>query len=100
LADAATFPLPSAAIYDAILCDMNGQCDAAFTAVLRQVPALCAGALVIFTLKGYGPDGFGDWITREQEIQQQAARHGLTIIDRVHLTHNRRELTLIWQKAL
>jgi len=99
LADAASYPVPSGMTYDGILCDMNGPCDISFSAVLRQVWALRAGGLVIFTLKGYGADAMSDWIAREQEIQQRAARHGLKIIDRVHLTHNRREFTLIWKKS-
>ena len=98
LADAATFPVATSPQYDALLCDMNGSSTEALDAIARQVPALQKNGIIIFTLKGHSLTTLDDWLTQEAKLQKQSKSLGLTIIDRVHLTHNRHELTLIWQK--
>jgi hypothetical protein len=45
---------PSGTVLDAILCDMNGPAEESLEAVLRQLPVLRQGGLVIFTVKTAG----------------------------------------------
>ena len=93
-ADAAYFRAPSAARYDALLCDMNGPADAAMHAVARQSPALRPGGLVVFTLKTPGAESLTDILQLCRAVEEQAAEAGLALLGKTHLNYNRQEFTL------
>ncbi len=98
-ADAASFrPRPGAA-YDALLSDLNGDAQTSFQNVLRLSTALRKGALVIFTLKVTNAPTLSDMLLVSRQIAASAAEHGLQLIANTHLTYNRREFTLFFEKG-
>lgn len=98
LADAATFCPGKAISYDALLSDMNGDARESIAQVIRLSQYLRAGGLVIFTLKLPGVANFEEANALESSVVQLAAAAGLRIFARMHLTYNRHEFTLFFER--
>jgi 23S rRNA (cytidine2498-2'-O)-methyltransferase len=97
-ADVSTFVPPKGAEYDALLSDMNGDPQAAMRQVGRLSAFLRPGGLAVFTLKTTSVDTFEGINALEQDVIAQAARDGLSLLAKTHLTYNRQEFTLFFQK--
>jgi len=97
-ADVATFVPPKGTKYDAVLSDMNGDPMGAIRQVGRLSAFLRPGGLAVFTLKTTSVDSFAGINTLEHTILAQAARDGLTMVARTHLTYNRNEFTVFFRK--
>lgn len=98
LGDAGTFQPPAGTRYEMILCDMNGDACHAFSQVLRLTEFLVAGGIVIFTLKMPGVGNIAEADELEAEILRMAATTGMEFIAATHLTYNRYEFTLFFEK--
>lgn len=98
IADAATFRPGPATVYDAILSDMNGEAIAAISHVIRLSKFLRPGGLVVFTLKLPGVTTFAGVNEMESDVVKAAAMAGLSILARTHLTYNRQEFTLFFER--
>lgn len=99
VADAATFQPEAATFYDAILSDMNGDAIDAIKHVIRLSKFLRPGGLVVFTLKLPGVTTFAGVNEMESNIVKAAAMAGLNILARTHLTYNRQEFTLFFERS-
>lgn len=98
LADAAAFhPAPNTR-YDAILSDMNGDARDAISHVVRLARHLRPGGLVVFTLKLPGVASFSGVNEMESNVVDAAAAAGLQLLARTHLTYNRQEFTLFFER--
>ncbi|MEO7099331.1 MAG: SAM-dependent methyltransferase [Luteolibacter sp.] len=99
LADVATFEPKPGTVFDAILSDMNGDAQDAIGHVIRLSRNLAKGGLVIFTLKTPGVIQFAEINGLYQTVVAAAAAAGLNLFARTHLTYNRLEFTLFFEKA-
>lgn len=99
LADAAVFRPEKGLIYDAILSDMNGDARDAISQVIRLSHHLREGGLVIFTLKLPGVASFAEANALEKSVVEMAAAGGLNRFARTHLTYNRHEFTLFFERG-
>lgn len=99
LGDAAAFLPEKGVIYDAILSDMNGDAGESLTRVIRLAGYLRENGLVIFTLKMPGVAGFSETNELETRIVTLAEASGLRVFDCRHLTYNRSEFTLFFDKT-
>lgn len=97
--DVGEFIPPRGARYDAILSDMNGLPVQAIGHVTRLKDFLNPGGLVIFTLKTTGATSIAEIENLEKEVLAAAKIGGLTLIEQTHLTYNRNEFTLFFEKA-
>lgn len=96
--DVAAF-MPNAKMrYDAILSDMNGSARDAIGQVARLSANLNPGGLVVFTLKTPGAVTFQETRGLHRMAVETAAKAGLERIATTHLTYNRLELTLFFEK--
>lgn len=93
-ADVARWPVPGRAVFDALLCDLNGDPRASIQQVARLTPALRPGALVIFTLKLTGAETIDAADNLRAAVLTTASHAGLRCFAQTHLTYNRREFTL------
>ncbi|MEO5715318.1 MAG: class I SAM-dependent methyltransferase [Luteolibacter sp.] len=98
LADVATYEPKSGTKFDAILSDMNGAAEDAIRHVGRLSRHLTPGGLVIFTLKTPGAVTFTEINGLYAEVVGAAAAAGLDLFARTHLTYNRLEFTLFFEK--
>jgi len=98
VADAASFQPARGTAYDAILSDMNGDPLDAITRVIRLAGHLRHGGLVVFTLKLPGVADFAATNAIEAEVVAAAAAAGLRLLARTHLTYNRHEFTLFFDR--
>lgn len=97
--DVAEFVPPRGIRYDAILSDMNGEPRQAATLVMRLKDFLNPGGLAIFTLKTTGAETVARIDALESDVLAIAAQNGFSLIARTHLTYNRQEFTLFFEKA-
>lgn len=97
--DVAEFVPPRGIRYDAILSDMNGPPRNAMANVTRFKDFLNPGGLVVFTLKTTGAETIAEIDALEKEVLAIAENGGLVLIARTHLTYNRQEFTLFFEKA-
>lgn len=97
-ADAASFAPPQGATYDALLSDLNGPALESLSHVIRLVPQLRSGGLVVFTLKAAGAETLEQVDALYRAVLQKAATAGLERIATTHLTYNRQEFTLFFGK--
>ena len=86
------------AIFDALLCDMNGPALESIAQVKRLAAHLVDGGVVIFTLKTPGAVGFSEINGLYSVVVQAAAEKGLKLVAKTHLTYNRLEFTLFFEK--
>jgi hypothetical protein len=98
LGDAGTFQPPVGTKYEMILCDMNGDACGAFSQVLRLTEYLVEGGMVIFTLKMPGVGNIAEADELEAEVLRMAKASGIAPIAATHLTYNRYEFTLFFEK--
>ena len=97
--DAAEFVPPRGMRYDAILSDMNGAPRQAITLVTRLKEFLNPGGLAVFTLKTTGAESIAEIDTLEKDVLAIAQQNGFSLIARTHLTYNRQEFTVFFEKA-
>lgn len=95
--DAPSFRSPAGVVYDALLCDLNGDALASMEAVLAHRAALRAGAPVVFTLKLAGVDSVAGALSLRNAVVSEARAGGLALMGQAHLPSNRREFTLFFE---
>lgn len=98
-ADVGDFHVQEGRRFDALLCDMNGDALAAIRQVSRLAKALVPGGWIIFTLKGAGAESPQELITLTRAAIADAKAAGLRLIARTHLTYNRHEFTLFFERS-
>jgi 23S rRNA (cytidine2498-2'-O)-methyltransferase len=98
LDDVAAFIPPRGARYDAILSDMNGPPRQAIAHVTRLHDFLKPGGLVVFTLKTTGAETIPEIDALEKDILAHAEKGGLKLTARTHLTYNRQEFTMFFER--
>lgn len=96
--DALSFVPPHGVRYDALLCDMNGSAEQSLAIVLGKLPYLKPGALVIFTMKTHKAATMEDIIALNRNLLNRAQGGNLELLTQTHLTYNRNEFTLFWQR--
>jgi len=84
--------------FDAMMCDMNGDALESITQVSRLAAHLVEGGVVIFTLKTPGAVSFSEINELFATVVQAAAARGLRLFAKTHLTYNRLEFTLFFEK--
>lgn len=97
-ADVATFNPPAGTIYDALLCDMNGDARSALRQVIRLKEFMRPGGLIVFTLKTPGTTSFSDLQEVIRLTLHDARAAGLNLISLTHLTYNRQEFTCFLER--
>lgn len=97
-ADVAEFVADVGTEFDALLCDMNGESSFALGEVVRLARLLRPGGLVVFTLKASGIESYKDYVDHLGSAVKQAKAGGLRLIANTHLTYNRHELTLFFER--
>ncbi len=96
--DVATFRPPPSTTFDALLSDLNGDSLESLQQVLRLSANLTESGLVVFTLKTAGITTFNETIGLYQEAVRRADAAGLHLVARTHLTYNRQEFTLFFER--
>jgi 23S rRNA C2498 (ribose-2'-O)-methylase RlmM len=96
--DASEFQPPPGARYDALLSDMNGDAAASMSQVVRLSSRLKPGGLVIFTLKLPDAATVPTINAMARSVISQAAEAGLELISQTHLSYNRHEFTLFFER--
>lgn len=97
--DVAAFIPPRGARYDALLSDMNGPPRQAILHLTRLNDFLSPGGLGIFTLKTTGAESVSQIDLLEKDVVAEAQKGGFTLIGRTHLSYNRQEFTLFFEKT-
>lgn len=98
LMDAASFNPAASNMYDAILSDMNGDALESLAQVARLSQNLHSGGLAVFTLKTPGVTTFGEINRLATSVLETAAAAGLRQIAITHLTYNRHEFTIFFER--
>jgi len=96
--DVATFKPVRGPTYEAMLCDMNGDWELAFTQLARLAPSLVPGAPLLFTLKFGGIDSLAMLQDSLMKLHERAAAAALKVRFVTHSTYNRLELSVVLQK--
>lgn len=97
--DVAAFRPTAAMKFDALLSDLNGDPFESLHQVLRLSTNLTERGLVVFTLKTAGVSSFEEAIGLYHRAVELATRADLSLIARTHLTYNRQEFTLFFERA-
>lgn len=84
--------------FDAILCDMNGDVSIALGQVIRLSKHLRPGGLVVYTLKTPGVTGFRETNEQFHLAVANAWAAGMKLIASSHLTYNRQEFALFFER--
>lgn len=98
-ADVAAFEPPDGVIYDAILSDLNGPPHESIAHVIRLSGALKPKGLVVFTLKVPRIETVDEPCELFRRIVKTATAAGLHLFAQTHLTYNRHEFTLFFEKG-
>jgi len=98
LDDVAQFRPKEGVTYDAMLCDMNGEATDSIQQVIRLSRNLKSGGLVIFTLKLPSAEEVGSVTAHCQTVIRMAAAAGLPLVAKTHLSYNRQEFTLFFER--
>jgi 23S rRNA (cytidine2498-2'-O)-methyltransferase len=85
--------------FDAMLCDMNGEVLKALGEVIRLSKHIRAGGLLVFTLKTPGATSYGETNALFYSATNNATAAGLKLIASTHLTYNRHEFTLFFERG-
>ena len=85
-------------MYDAILSDMNGDAHEAIAQVARLSQNLRPGGIVVFTIKTPGITTFGEINRLGSSMVEKATAAGLRCITMTHLTYNRHEFTVFFER--
>lgn len=99
LGDATRFSPPAARRYDALLCDMNGPAAESIAAVARLSAFVRDGGLVVFTLKLPRVESVSEPLELLARTVAAARRAGLRLFAKTHLTYNRHESTLFFERG-
>ena len=84
--------------FDALLCDMNGDPRASLRQVIRLSRQLSPGAPIIFTIKLAGAETPKEMNELARAALSYARTSGLTVVAETHLTYNRQEFTLFFER--
>lgn len=98
LGDVASWSPPPEARFDALLSDLNGPPLESLGHVRRLSRTLRPGGIVVFTLKLPELTTVENACVTISEAITAAAGAGLRLVARTHLTYNRQEFTLFFQK--
>jgi len=85
--------------FDAILCDLNGPPEESIAHVERLSASLKTGGLVVFTLKLPRVEDVDGPCRLFQKMAQVAGRADLKLFAATHLTYNRHEFTMFFEKG-
>jgi 23S rRNA (cytidine2498-2'-O)-methyltransferase len=99
LADVADFEPRPGTRYDAMLNDMNGPPEESIAQVIRLARFLKPGGLVIFTLKVPRIEGVAGPCAMFRKTAETARAAGLHLFAQTHLTYNRHEFTMFFERA-
>ena len=99
LGDVATFVPAAGTVYDAVLSDLNGPAGESIGHVIRLLGSLRKGGLVVFTLKVPRVDDVDVACGLFRGIVAAAEKAGLRLFAQTHLTYNRHEFTLFFEKG-
>lgn len=83
--------------FDALLCDMNGPPFDSIAQVIRLARFLQPRGLVVFTLKLPRVESVNRPLALMDDIVAEAAKGGLRLFAKTHLTYNRHEFTLFFE---
>ncbi|PAW63958.1 MAG: hypothetical protein B9S36_03565 [Verrucomicrobiia bacterium Tous-C2TDCM] len=97
--DVARFVPPTGQSYDALLDDMNGPPEESIAQVIRLSRFLREGGLIVFTLKVPRVESIGEPLALLRETIDTAGRSGLRLTAKTHLTYNRHEFTLFFERC-
>lgn len=97
LADVAAFRPPPGAVFDALLCDMNGPPEESIEQVIRLARSLKKGGLIVFTLKVPRVETVEEPCMLFRQIVGMAEASALRLFAQTHLTYNRHEFTLFFE---
>lgn len=97
--DVADFTPDEDAGFDALLSDLNGPPQESMDHVTRLAVWLRQGALVVFTLKVPRVERLKEPLELLDSMVKKAAKAGLRLFARTHLTYNGHELTLFFEKT-
>ena len=86
-------------MFDAMLCDLNGDARDSIRHVMRLSRNLERNGIVVFTLKMPGIDTVADAVGLGREVVSMAATVGLRLVGRTHGSYNRREFTLFFSRS-
>ncbi len=98
-ADVATFTPKDGTVYDALLSDLNGPPHESMDHVIRLSPSLKRKGLVVFTLKVPKIETVDEPCELFRKIVKMAKTAGLNLFAQTHLTYNRHEFTLFFEKS-
>ncbi len=98
MGDVATFVPPARTVYDAVLSDLNGPPEESIAHVIRLLGSLRKGGPVVFTLKVPRVEDVDAACGLFGKIVAVAEKAGLSLFARTHLTYNRHEFTLFFEK--
>lgn len=99
MSDVAEFQPPAGSRYDAILSDLNGEAKESIQHVIRLAPSLRPGGLVVFTLKLPGVETVSRVLALKNSVVHTASSAGLKPLAETHLSYNRHEFTLFFEKS-
>jgi hypothetical protein len=97
-ADVAEYQPADGESFDALLCDMNGDARASLRQVVRLSRHLKPGGVIVFTLKGAGAESAAAMNELARAALADAAAAGLARIAITHLTYNRQEFTVFFER--
>jgi hypothetical protein len=97
-ADVATFEPDKGITFDAILSDLNGPPEESIVHVMRLTPNLRSKGLVVFTLKVPKIESVDGPCALFRKIVKVASGAGLRLFAQTHLTYNRHEFTLFFER--
>ncbi len=97
--DVAEFQPPDAERYDAMLCDLNGEAADSMRQVIRLAPSIKQGGLIVFTLKMPGIATVHGVLALLDDVHKDASQAGLRVLAQTHLSYNRHEFTLFFEKV-
>jgi len=84
--------------YDAILSDMNGDAEDSIRLMAQLAKYLKTGGLAVFTLKATGVTSVDEAAELYESVVKKASMAGLELFATTHLTYNRREFTLFFER--
>jgi 23S rRNA (cytidine2498-2'-O)-methyltransferase len=95
--DVVAFQPPPGEMFDALLCDLNGDALESLRHVARFVPHLRKGGMVIFTLKMPGVQSLSAMVALSASAVRMASSAGLSLVSQTHLSYNRHEFTMFFE---
>jgi 23S rRNA (cytidine2498-2'-O)-methyltransferase len=98
-ADVGTFEPRAGTIFHAILSDMNGSAEDSIGQVIRLSAWLNQGGLIVFTLKTSDASNAAAVNSLFAKVVEEAHANGLALIAATHLTYNRQEFTVFFEKT-